>query len=251
MKVVIIEDEIPASRHLQHILSAIGGFEVVAVLETIVETVDWFSVNPAPDVAFMDIHLADGLAFEIFQHAAVSCPVIFTTAYDAYALKAFKVNSVDYLLKPIETKDVQAALNKLRALRAPQDLQAVLQNLLHDMANKPRYKSHFLIPSRGDKLIPLRVGDLACICIESGVVKALTLDGHSYPLEFTLDELGAMLDPGIFFRANRQFILSRAAIKDVDIWFNSRLAVNLCVPVPEKILISKARITEFKNWFGS
>jgi two-component system LytT family response regulator len=251
MKALIIEDEVPAAKHLRHILSAQGGIEVLGVLESIAETVEWFGKNDSPEIVFMDIHLADGLAFEIFQHILITCPIVFTTAYDEYALKAFKVNSVDYLLKPIEATDVQEALKKLQTLSGRGILQDALKNILAEIRKEPKYKTHFLIPSRGDKLIPVRIESLACLFIDAGIVKAMTLEGTYYPIEYTLDELGSMLDPQVFFRANRQFLISRIAIKDVDFWFNSRLSVNLLVTVPEKILISKARITEFKQWFGA
>lgn len=251
MKVLIIEDEIPAAKHLQQVLKETGGMEVLDVLESIGETIEWFAKNPQPELVFLDIHLADGLAFEIFQHLRINCPIIFTTAYDEYALKAFKVNSVDYLLKPIEKADVQEAIKKLNTLKGSGNLQVALKNLLEGLGMEPKYKSHFLIPSKGDKLIPLQTGNMACFYIDTGIVKAMTMEGTAYPIEYTLDELGTMLDPRVFFRANRQFIISRGAIKDVDIWFNSRLSINLQVSVPEKILISKARITEFKQWFGA
>ncbi len=251
MKALIIEDEIPAARHLQHVLDKVGNITVLDILDSIAETVEWFEVNPLPDLVFMDIHLADGLAFEIFSRATISCPIIFTTAYDEYALKAFKVNSIDYLLKPVEVADVQEALNKLKRLSAPADMKDALAGLIRTFGQQNVYKTHFLIPAKGDKLIPVQINDLACIYIHTGTLKALTFDGKSYFLDYTLDELTGMLNPDTFFRANRQYIVARNAIQDIDIWFNNRLSVNLKVPVPEKIIISKARIGEFKRWFGA
>lgn len=250
MRALIIEDEILASKHLQQVLVEVGDISVITVLESIYETVEWFRKNQQPDIVFMDIHLADGSAFEIFKQINITCPIVFTTAYDKYALNAFKVNSIDYLLKPVEAGEVQNALKKLKGLTRPESFNAALNNLITSYNRTSKYKKHFLIPSKGDKLIPVQTSELACFCIDSGIVKAFSVDGKTYKFDHTLDELSELLDPEFFFRANRQYIISRTAIKDIDIWFNSRLSVNLKISVPEKILISKARITEFKKWFG-
>ena len=250
MKALIIEDEILASRHLLNVLKEIKDISVITVLESITQTIDWFTKNPQPDIIFMDIHLSDGSAFEIFKYTKINCPIIFTTAYDEYALKAFKVNSIDYLLKPIEVPDVQAALKKLKELSKAETMQSVLNSLISSLREATKYKTHFLIPSKGDKLIPVQTGDLACFYIDTGMVKALTFEGKSLRFDNTLDELESLLNPEDFFRANRQYILSKKAIKDIDIWFTNRLSVNLKITVPEKILISKARISEFKKWYG-
>ena len=250
MKALIVEDETLAARHLNNVLAAVGNIHVIGVLDSISETIEWFRSNSCPDIIFMDIHLADGLAFEIFNHINVSCPIVFTTAYDEYALKAFKVNSVDYLLKPIEVSDVQAALNKLKALSGIQGMQNSISGLIDFFRKDQKYKSHFLIPSKGDKLLPVRVSDIACFYIDSGIVKAMTYDSFNYRFENTLDELADMLDQATFFRANRQFIISREAVKDVDLWFSGKLSLNLKVGTPCKIIISKAKVPEFKNWFS-
>jgi DNA-binding LytR/AlgR family response regulator len=250
MKAIIVEDEILAARNLQTILAELGLVQVVAVLDSVSETVEWFGVNPQPELMFLDIHLADGSAFEIFDRVQVHCPIIFTTAYDEYALKAFKVNSIDYLLKPIDIVAVQNALRKLKGLSSADSMQTAVYNLMASFRKTSTYKTHFLIPARGDKLIPVQSGDLACFIIEASIVKALTFEGKSFTFDYTLDELSDLLDPNDFFRANRQYIIARRAIKDIDLWFNSRLSVNLKVTVPEKILISKARIPEFKAWFS-
>ncbi|MCX6255562.1 MAG: LytTR family DNA-binding domain-containing protein [Bacteroidia bacterium] len=250
METLIIEDEVLATKHLLHVLDEVGNIKVIGVLESIAETIEWFKANPQPELLFMDIHLADGSAFEIFRHVNITCPIIFTTAYDEYALKAFKVNSIDYLLKPIDVKSVQNALKKLKGLSTANNMHTDIQNLIATFKRASAFKTHFLIPAKGDKLIPLQTVEIAYIFIEMGLVKARTLDERSFRFEYTLDDLTDILDPGDFFRANRQYIISRKAIKDIDLWFNSRLSVNLKIPVPEKILISKARIPEFKNWFG-
>jgi DNA-binding LytR/AlgR family response regulator len=250
MNALIIEDEILASKHLRQVLDEVGDIMVISVLESIRETVKWFGDNPQPDIVFMDIHLSDGSAFEIFRHTKITCPIIFTTAYDEYALKAFKVNSIDYLLKPIEVNEVRGALKKLKELSASDTMQIAINKLITTFKKGSKYKTHFLIPVKGDKLIPVQTNDLACFYIDSGTIKCSAFEGRTFTLDFTLDELTELLDPELFFRANRQYIISRKAIKDIDLWFNSRLSVNLIVSVPEKIVISRGRIPEFKTWFS-
>ena len=253
MKAVIIEDESVAAQALQSLIQDINPeMEVGTVLQTIEESVEWFGENPMPDLVFMDIHLADGSSFAIFDKVDITCPIIFTTAYDEYALKAFEVNSIDYLLKPINKADLERALNKYQHLTAASSDQgkASLEGLLAQMGGaKKKYKTCFLLPER-DKLIPLAVSNIAYVYIDTKTVKAIAMDGHTYYLNQTLDDIMAQLDPEQFFRANRQFIISRNAVKDLSVWFGNKLAVNLNVPVPEKIIVSKARVGEFKTWFA-
>ena len=250
MKAIIIEDESVAAQALQSLVQELHPeMEMVAVLQTIEESVEWFEENPMPDLVFMDIHLADGSSFAIFEKVEITCPIIFTTAYDEYALKAFEVNSIDYLLKPINKADLERALNKFKSLASGPN-KASLDGLLSQMGSlKKKYKTCFLLPER-DKLIPLAVSNIAYIYIDTKTVKAIALDGHTYYLNQTLDDIMAQLDPEVFFRANRQFIISRNAVKDMSIWFGNKLAINLTVPVPEKIIVSKARVGEFKTWFA-
>lgn len=249
MKALIIEDEVLAARHLVQILKNIGNIDVTATLETITETIEWFDRNNHPDIIFMDIHLADGNAFEIFNHVKTNSPVIFTTAYDEYALKAFKVNSIDYLLKPVEEADVRESLEKMKRLSSNGFSQNALTALMEYLKMEKRYKTHFLIPTKGDKLSPLSVSEIAYLYIEAGILSAFTFDKKIFRLESTLDEMENSIDPHFFFRANRQYIISRAAIKDIDLWFNSKLSVNLKTESPGKIIISKAKAAEFKKWF--
>jgi DNA-binding LytR/AlgR family response regulator len=250
MKALIVEDELLASRNLKALLSEIGNIEVLVTLESIAETIEWFYNNPQPEILFLDIHLADGSAFEIFERIQVTCPVIFTTAYDEYALKAFKVSSIDYLLKPIDLNSVRKALKKLELFTPKSNSQEEFNKFVESFTKVLSYRTHFLIPLKGDKLIPLQASEIAYIFIDAGMIKACTFEGKTFRFELTLDELSEMLNPADFFRANRQYIISRKAIKDIDLWFNSRLSVNLKTDVPEKILISKARIQEFKSWFS-
>lgn len=249
MKALIIEDEKAAVRNLQALLREVASdIEVLAVLDSITETIDWFRTHPVPELVFLDIHLADGSAFEIFGHVDISCPIIFTTAYDEYALKAFKVNSIDYLLKPIGPDDLSKSLDKLKSLQVS-DSGSDYTALVRALRQEESYKSHFLIPVKGDKLLPVAADSILFFHIDEGLVKAVLSDGKSYVFPQTLDELSDSLNPVQFFRVNRQYLISRKSILDIDLWFNGRLSVNLKIAVPEKILVSKARVPEFKDWF--
>ena len=251
MKALIIEDEVLAAQSLQKLITEVApDTEVIGVLQSIEESVAWFDENPMPDLVFMDIHLADGSAFAIFERIKITCPIIFTTAYDEYALKAFEVSSIDYLLKPINRNDLTRAMSKFNALVGEKtNNNATIETLLRQIGLKKNYKSCFLVPER-DKLVPLPTASIAYIYIEDKLVKTISLDGHTYYMSQTLDEIMNQLNPDDFFRANRQFIVSRKAIKDMTIWFGNKLSLNLLVKVPEEIIISKAKVAEFKAWFA-
>lgn len=251
MKTVIIEDEKAAVRNLTALLNEVDPrIEIIAILDSITETIHWFQENPEPELVFVDIHLADGSAFEIFEHINISCPLIFTTAYDEYALKAFKVNSIDYLLKPISSSDINSAIEKLNLLRNSGNTQhGDIRLLIKELRQKESYKTHFLIPLKGDKLLPLPAECILFFYIHEGNVKAVVSESKEYILPMNLDELTDSLNPTLFFRVNRQYLISRQAVQDIDLWFNSRLSINLTIPTKEKIIISKARVGEFKQWF--
>ena len=251
MKAVIVEDELIAAQNLQRLISQVADdIQVIAVLQSVEESVEWFSLNPAPDLVFMDIHLADGSSFGIFEKVQITSPVIFTTAYDEYALKAFEVNSIDYLLKPINVRNFERAITKYRNLVQDKNTNTdAISNLLATFnKEKDAYKSHFLIPHK-DKLIPLPVERIACFYIENKMAKIITTDNETFYMDSPLEDLYLQLDPSEFFRANRQYIVSHKAIKDISIWFGSKLSINLIVSVPEKIIVSKARVSEFKTWY--
>lgn len=250
MKAVIVEDEVIAAEALTKLIAEVStDIRIVATLQSIDESVEWFTLNPMPELVFMDIHLADGSSFSIFEEVNITCPIIFTTAYDEYALKAFQVNSIDYLLKPINKTALERAIRKYENLIPTQVNTETLTQLISELKQSgPGYKSHFLIPYK-DKLIPLDVNLIAYLYIDNKMVKIVTYDGKIHYLDCTLDEVMAMLNPGCFFRANRQYIVAHQAIKDISIWFGNKLAVNLTVAVPEKIVVSKARTAEFKAWY--
>lgn len=252
MKAIIIEDEKMSAQALEKLINKIAPeIRIDTVLQTIEESVEWFESHPMPDVAFMDIHLADGSSFSIFEKTEVSCPIIFTTAYDEYALKAFKVNSVDYLLKPISQPDIERAIQKLRN-RSDVHFDSDEQNqLISKLASslfhqKPVYKSSFLIAFK-DMLIPLPVNDIAYIYIENKIIKAVRFNEKSCVLDLSMEELSAQLDPNDFFRANRQYIVSRKAVKNISLWFGNRMAINLILP-SERILVSRTHVKELKEW---
>jgi two-component system LytT family response regulator len=251
MRALIIEDEPVAAQSLQKLVGEVSpATEVIAVLQSIEESIAWLDENPMPDLIFMDIHLADGSAFAIFDKVQITCPIIFTTAYDEYALKAFEVSSIDYLLKPINRNDLERALNKYNNLVGEKqyDVEA-LKQVVQTIGTNRRYKTCFLVPLR-DKLVPLPTANIAYIYIDTKTVKAVTLDGLSHYMSQTLDDIMNQLNPDDFFRANRQYIISRKAVKDMTLWFGNKLSINLTVEVPEKIIVSKARVSEFKTWLS-
>ena len=247
-KVVIVEDETAAAVNLRSMLKNINpDVEVLEVLESVEEAVDFFSKGTDADVVFMDIHLADGDSFRIFQSVDITIPIIFTTAYDEYALEAFKVNSIDYLLKPFKEEDLTRALDKLQRLTATERATAT-QRVETMVASADSSSLHTILVRFKDKLIPISMDDVAYFYTFSERVTLTTLDGATYPVDKTLETLTQQLDTHKFFRANRQFIISRKAVKEIAVWFGSRLALNLQIETPERIIISKARVPEFKRW---
>lgn len=245
MKALIIEDETAAAVNLQAILREIApDVEVLATIETVEESVAWLREREQPDLLFMDIHLADGESFRIFDRVEVNVPVVFTTAYDRYALEAFRVNSIDYLLKPINPSDLQRALQKLARLSGGE--RAAYPERVRTM-NAARRERVFLVHVR-DKIVPLDRDRIAFFYTANERVTACTFQGEEYPLDRTLESLQAVLPDNDFFRANRQFIVARVAVREIAVWFGSRLSLALTVPTPERIVISKARVPEFKQW---
>lgn len=246
MKVLIVEDETAALVNLTSLLAEVAPLaEVVATTESVTDTVKWFAGNPAPDLVFMDIHLADGEAFRIFEQCDIPSPIIFTTAYDKYALDAFRVNSIDYLLKPIKASDMSRALDKLA--RFTQSDKQIYADKISQIAKQQRSQQVYLIHVR-DKIIPIKSEQIAFCYTLDEKVTITTLDAQTYPYDKSLDAIMGTLPGEKFYRANRQFIISREAVRDISVWFGSRLSLNLTVTTPERIIISKARVGEFKRW---
>ena len=245
MRVLIVEDETAAVDNLEYLLRKVDrAIEIAAVTESVEQTQQWLMQNHA-DLIFMDIHLSDGSAFSLFDRIEVSTPIIFTTAYDQYALDAFKVNSIDYLLKPIKQTDLERALEKFKRLTAS-DLNSYISRI-NQLVEKPKYQSRILITLK-DKIIPLAVDDIACIYSTDRKTEIITTAEATYTYNKPLDTMIKNLDPTVFFRANKQFIINRNHIADITVWFDSRLRLRLTAETPEDIYIAKNRASEFKSW---
>ncbi len=246
MRVLIVEDETAAVRNLRSMLRSIEPFaEITGVTDSVIGTVEWLNTNNAPDIIFMDIHLADGDAFLIFDKVRVMAPVVFTTAYDRYAFEAFRVNSIDFLLKPVQPAEIKRSLDKFKRLTRI-ELDAYLDRTDKSMQHVTSLKN-FLIPVR-DKILPLALNEIAFCYTTEEKVSVYTFDNRKYPLDKSLDVLCGMLPQVDFFRINRQFIISRNAVADMTVWYGSRLSVNLSVETPEKIIVSKSRVPLLKKW---
>lgn len=250
MKTLIIEDEKAALRNLKAAMKDVDAdFEIVGETDSVTGTLEWFASHPMPELVFMDIHLADGSAFGIFEQADITCPIIFTTAYDEYALQAFRVNSIAYLLKPISSSDLQKAIDKLKMLEGAVQPTIDFQAVMHALKREESYKTHFLVPVKGDRFVPVSVEQISYFYIDGGAVKAVTQSAEMFDFQQTLDELAEQLNPRQFFRANRQYIIAHKAIMGVSLWFGGRMVLQLTPPTEEKVIISKARVSAFKDWF--
>lgn len=249
MRVLIVEDETAACENLVGIIGEIApDVEVAGYTESITQTIKWLKANKMPDLILMDIHLSDGSAFSVFDKINLEIPVIFTTAYDEYAIEAFKVNSIDYLLKPIKPEDLKRALDKFKKLKR-QDLLEYLSHLTQ-LAPLSRFRDKILIPVK-DSLLPVDVKDVACFYTTNKNTRVYLKNGKWHPYSGTLEQIEETLNPVDFFRANKQFILSRDSVRNITIWFDSRLLITLDIEPPERIYVSKNRAAEFKAWIVS
>jgi two-component system response regulator LytT len=251
-RILIIEDELAAGQYLTQLIQKIDSKnEILEILESVESAIYWLMNNPVPDLIFLDVQLGDGTCFQIFEQISIACPVIFTTAHDEYALRAFKLNSIDYLLKPIRQESLKFALDKYYQLNEENAISKVkyLEELMHsEILNRRNPRRSFLVPYR-DKLIPLKGVDFAWLTIRNGVVVSTLHDDRSFVLDKSLEELENQLDPTNFFRANRQFIISRECIREIELYFNGRLLVRTAPVSSNQILISKERVPVFKKWF--
>ena len=246
MKVLIVEDETAAYESLVEILKDIDSdIQVLANTESVGQTVKWLKNNPEPDLILMDIHLSDGDSFLIFECMEVETPIIFTTAYDEYAIEAFKQNSVDYLLKPIKQEDLKRALDKFKK-RSRNEVVDYLARLTQ-LSPTARYKDKLLIPVK-DKLLPINLQDVSFFYTSDKSTEIHLKDRKSYPYSSTLEQIFSSLNPSQFYRANKQFIIARDSIKDITIWFDNRLLLSLDTDAPEKIYVSKNKAADFKVW---
>ena len=253
MKVVIVEDELAASENLAYLLQTIDStIEIVKVLDSVKASVSYFSGAHDADLIFMDIHLADGVSFEILDKVALDIPVIFVTAYNQYTLKAFKFNSIDYLLKPVDKDELSDALKQFKVQRKQKSFgDDQVKGLLNLVASKAKtYKTTFLVDHR-DELVPVKADEIAYFRMDSGTIKATTRNNKNYTIDNTLEELDEELDPDRFYRANRQFIVNREAIVNIKKYFNGKLIVIVNPVCDERIVVSKAKAPEFKMWVES
>lgn len=252
MRTLIIEDEKAALRNLKAAMQEVDtDFDIVGETDSVTDTLEWFASHSMPELVFMDIHLADGSAFGIFEQVDITCPIIFTTAYDEYALQAFRVNSIAYLLKPISSADLQMAIDKLKLLGGAkaEGTKADFQAVMHALKREEGYKTHFLVPVKGDRFVPVSVDQISYFYISDGVVKAVLQSSETFIFQQTLDELAELLNPRQFFRANRQYIIAHKAVVGVSLWFGGRMVLQLTPPTDEKVIISKARVSAFREWF--
>ncbi|MGB4774118.1 MAG: LytTR family DNA-binding domain-containing protein [Daejeonella sp.] len=252
MNILIVEDEIPAAEKMIKQIQALNLFVCSFIqLDSVEDSIAWFKSNPPPDLIFMDIHLADGICFKIFEKTEVLSPVIFTTAYDQYAIHAFHVNSIGYLLKPVTKKSLKKCLDKYKALKdvwiSYQPDYSKLMRMIKN--NEKEYKSRFLVKN-GMKLIAINIGEIACFYADSKYTFLITKDNRKFITDYALDDLEDMIDPGIFFRINRKYLVCFNAIKEIHAHFKGRLKVFIDHLPDEDVIISNERAADFKEWLG-
>lgn len=254
IKAVIIEDESLIARELQSKVAAVApDVRIVEILPSLKTAKKWFLQNAEPDLLFMDIQLSDGVSFELFEHFNLSCPVIFTTAYDEYAIRAFKVNGIDYLLKPIDNDDLKAAIDKCRkivegAQKPPSTINELMQALQRPQTSALAFKEKFIVNVR-NTWVPVNTKDVACFMRDS-LNYLFTFAGDKFILDYTtLEEVEELLDPKFFYRANRQFIVHIDAIQSVKPHENQKLTLTLKAPAKTEVDVSREKAPSFKKWF--
>jgi DNA-binding LytR/AlgR family response regulator len=249
MKILVIEDEnLAAKRLIALVKEQLPEAQIFGNLDTVTSSVEWLKNNPEPDLIFLDIQLADGISFEIFEKIKISAPIIFCTAYDQYAIKAFKLNSIDYLLKPIDPEELKQAIAKFKAgKKEPVISIDQIRNLLQPVHKT--YKSRFLV-KQGERIQAIDVQDVSFFFSEDKVTLLQSRQGKKFIVDYTLDEVEDMLDPETFFRLNRKYITSVSAIKEVFSYSNSRLKIHLENSIDNDILVSREKTGPFKNWLG-
>jgi DNA-binding LytR/AlgR family response regulator len=247
MNIVIIEDEMPAYKRLHKLVEeTIPGAEVIAHHDSVQSAKDWFTENPMPDIIFLDIHLADGSAFDLLKMVKFTCPVIFTTAFDQYAIDAFKTSSMGYLLKPVKKEELQDTMTKL------DDYKKMFNEGSEQFSMTPQsqeYKKRFVIRF-GEHLKTLPVDDLAYCYSENKATYARTFEGRTYPMDHNLDALEQMLDPEQFFRVNRQYLINIKSIEEMKTYSKARVIITLKPAVKEQPVVSSERSADFKQWLG-
>ncbi|KPL12382.1 MAG: hypothetical protein AMS26_18130 [Bacteroides sp. SM23_62] len=248
MRTLIVEDEQPAAARLEKLLKEVGsGVQVLDVIDSVERAVNWFETNDPPDLLLLDIQLADGLSFNIFKRVKVDSFVIFTTAYDEYAIKAFELNSIDYLLKPVDKAKLQKSIQKYRKL-ADRNQQVNIETLMETLERrKANFKKRFAV-NIGSKIISVETRSVAYFYALEGNTFLCTRDNHHYPLDFSLEHLEQLLDPELFFRINRQVIIQYTSIEKIHILSRSRIKLETNPPASEDMLVSTARTHQFRLW---
>lgn len=251
MNIIIIEDEKPAARLLQRKLEKLG-YTIQTLLHSIEESISWFENNSHPDLIFLDIQLSDGLSFEIFDKIDVKSPIIFTTAYDEYALRAFKLNSIDYLLKPIDEDELSTAILKFqnqfqKNAVSSLDFDAIKRMLVNPVQKE--YKSRFSVKI-GNQIKVISIDEIECFYSENKGTYLHTIDNRDYLLDLSLEQLETELNPDFFYRISRKFIIPLQSIKEIQVHTNSRLKVILPTYKADEVVVSREKVTDFKNWIG-
>jgi len=253
MNILIVEDEELAAKKLQKILLSVDPTaKIVGVSESIKGTVEWLQENPQPDLILMDIELCDGQSFEIFNLTEVNSPVIFTTSYDEFALKAFKVNSLDYLLKPVQKEELMAALNKFHKQKTNKNGDINLDSIVKELQQKLKpkvYRKRFLV-KQGQKLASVEIEEIAYFYSDGRLNFFKTRDNRKFVVDYTMDELEDMLDPDAYFRISRSFYVSINSVDKIDDYFGNRLILGLKPAVDKEVLVSREKVMEFKMWLG-
>lgn len=254
IRILIIEDEIKAAKELKKLIEEQrSDMEVVGITGSVKKSIKWLGENEMPDLIFSDIQLADGLSFEIYKQVNVTAPIVFCTAFDEYAIQAFDANGIDYLLKPIDEDKLARGLEKFSRMRPANgnddSAGTNYQQRINDLVNQldKSYKTSLLVYFQ-EKIIPIKTEDIDFINSENGIVTAWLNNGKHYILNHTLDALEGMLNPSTFYKANRQFIINRKAIVNIEHYFTRRLVVKLSQPTPENIIVSKVKASDFLKW---
>ena len=250
MNIIIIEDEKPAARLLQRKVEKLG-LQVNTMLHSVEEAIAWFQNNPHPDLIFLDIQLSDGLSFEIFEQIDIKSAVIFTTAYDEYALRAFKLNSIDYLLKPIDEEDLEVAVNKFKARTQAQNISLDFEAIKRMLVNpvEKEYKKRFSVKI-GQQLKVISIDEVECFYSENKGTYIHTLDNRDYLIDSTLEVVEAEINPKEFYRVSRKFIVPLKAVKEIQVYSNTRLKIILPTYKDDEVIVARERVGDFKEWIG-
>ena len=255
MNILIIEDEKPAARLLQRKVEKLG-LQVNTMLHSVEEAISWFQNNAHPDLIFLDIQLSDGLSFEIFEYfdkaqQHIKSAVIFTTAYDEYALRAFKLNSIDYLLKPIDEEDLEIAVNKFKARNQAQNISLDFEAIKRMLVNpvEKEYKKRFSVKI-GQQLKVISIDEVECFYSENKGTYIHTLDNRDYLIDSTLEVVEAEINPKDFYRVSRKFIVPLKAVKEIQVYSNSRLKIILPTYKDDEVIVARERVSDFKDWIG-